>query len=320
MTRALPPQLAVAAALLVALTGCSGSPDLGEAESSLSDVDGVVDADAAWFDGSWKVADASAVSVAVGADLDEADVAQLSEDLGAAVDGLGWDVEPNLAVELDDDADAVPFLSHFPGDEAASPPTDVSTYTVHAANLDERDLDADLRFLLHAQEVLGAPVQVGFGDEDVLDATAELTTTAGQSAAVIERLVADPLLTGAARWRISGPDLLLESEAGLTKADAALWGQLLAGTQTLGGLTRTQVGLAVRGDRRLTVVQVTMRADGPAATATADVTTPAGQLWERLERLGVDELDVVVEGSDEALTRAYFENGERGWEPYEGGG
>ncbi|MDP2775456.1 MAG: hypothetical protein Q8O61_18025, partial [Nocardioides sp.] len=70
----------VALVLLVA-TACSGSPDLGEAEADLAAVDGVVDADAAWFDGSWKVADAAAVSVAAGADLAEADLEQLAQEL-----------------------------------------------------------------------------------------------------------------------------------------------------------------------------------------------------------------------------------------------
>lgn len=322
MTRALTGRLSVlpvAVALVVTLTACSGSPDLGEAEGDLAAVDGVVDADAAWFDGSWKVADAAAVSVAVGGDLDEAGVAQLSEDVRGAVSGLDWEVEPNLAVELDDDADAVPFLSHFPVDQVASPPTDISTYTVHAANLDDRDLDADMRFLLHARDVLGAPVQVSFSDEDVLEATSVVSTPASESTAMLERLVGDPLLTGPARWRVSGPDLLLESEAGLTPGDAALWGRLLAGSAFLGGLERAGVTLAINGDRRLTVVEVAMRADGPAARATADVTDQARQLWERLEVLGVDQVDVIVEGSDEALTRAFFEGGDGAWEPYDGG-
>lgn len=305
-------------ALLLTLTACSGSPDLGEAEGDLAGVDGVVDADAAWFDGSWKVADAAAVSVAAGADLDEADVEQFAQDLTTAVDGLGWEVEPNLAVELDDDADAVPFLSHFPGDDNAPPPTDVSTYTVHAANLDERDLDADLRFLLHAAGVLGAPVQVAFTDEDVLEATTDLTTPAAESVAVLRRVVGDPLLTVPVRWRISGPDLILESDAGLTQADVALWGRVVRGSEGLGGLERIQVGLAVEADRRLTLVRLTLRAAGPASVAGRAVTKPARLLSERLDRLGVDQVDVVVEGSDEALTRSFFEGGDGAWEPYDG--
>lgn len=304
--------------LLLVATACSGSPDLDEAEGDLAGVDGVVDADAAWFDGSWKVADAAAVAVAAGADLDEAEVAQLAQALTAAVDGLGWKVEPNLAVELDDDADAVPFLSHFPGDDNAPPPTDVSTYTVHAANLDERDLEADLRFLLHAQDVLTVPVQVAFTDADVLEATADLATPASEAAAVLARLVDDPLLAAPARWRITGPDLLLESEAGLTEADVALWGRVVRGSEALGGLERTRVGLAVTADRRLTLVRLTLRSDGPAAAAGRAVTASARELSERLDRLGVDQVDVVVEGADEALTRSFFEGGGGAWEPYDG--
>lgn len=318
MTRALPGRLAVVTALLVALTACSGSPDLGEAEGDLAAVDGVVDADAAWFDGSWKVADAAAVSVAVGGDLDEAGVAQLSEGVTGAVSGLDWEVEPNLAVELDDDADAVSFLSHFPGDQVASPPTDISTYTVHAANLDDRDLNADLRFLLHARDVLGSPVQVAFGDEDVLEATAEVPTGADELTAVLGRLVADPVLAGPVRWRVSGPDALLETDAGITKVDVALWGRIVGDSERLGGLDRTRVALAIDGDRRLTVVRLTVRAVRPAGAAAQAVTEPARQLAARLDRLGVDQVDVIVEGSDEALTRAFFEGGDGAWEPYDG--
>ncbi|MDP2771990.1 MAG: hypothetical protein Q8O61_00420 [Nocardioides sp.] len=306
------------ALVLLAATACSGSPDLGAAEADLAGVDGVVDADAAWFDGSLKVADAAAVSVAAGADLAEADVEQLAQELITTVDGLGWEVEPNLAVELDDDADAVPFLSHFPGDDNAPPPTDISTYTVHAANLDERDLEDDLRFLLHAATVLEAPAQVAFTDEDVLEAAADVTTPAGDLTAVLERLVEDPLLSRPVRWRISGPDLLLESSAGLTPADVALWDRIASGSESLGGLARTRVDLAVEADRRLTVVRVTLRADGPASAGTRAVTEPARALSQRLDRLGVDQVDVVVEGSDEALVRAFFEGGEgRPWEPYD---
>lgn len=314
-----PAVVASTVVLLLALTACSGSPDLGRAEDDLAEVDGVVDADAAWFDGSFKVADAAAVSVAVGADLDEADVARLSQDLTDAVDGLGWEVEPNLAVELDDDADAVPFLSHFPGDEAASPPTDISTYTVHEANLDDRDLAADLRFLLHAQEALEAPVQVSFGDGDVLEATAEVATPATGLEEVLRGVVADPVLSVPARWRVTGPDLLLESEAGLTEDDVALWQQVVTSSEALAGLVRTRVALSLDGDRRLTVVSVTLRSEGPAAAATEAVTEPARRLSVRLDKLGVDQVDVVVQGPDEALTRAFFEGGGGAWEPYDPG-
>lgn len=323
MTRAPLGRLTVPVALLLApllaLTACSGSPDLDRAEDDLAEVDGVVDADAAWFDGSFKVADAAAVSVAVGADLDETRAARLSQDLTTAVDSLGWEVEPNLAVELDDDADAVPFLSHFPGDEVASPPTDISTYTVHEANLGGRDLAADLRFLLHAQDALEAPVQVSFGDEDVLESTAEVATTATGLEAVLRGIASDPVLTVPARWRVTGPDLLLESEAGLTEDDAALWRQVVARSEALGGLERTRVALSLDGDRRLTVVSLTLRSEVPAQEATETVTEPARRLSVRLDKLGVDQVDVVVQGPDEALTRAFFEGGDGAWEPYDAG-
>lgn len=317
MTRSPLGRLAVVGAVLLTVTGCSGSPDLEEAERTLADVGGVVDADAAWFDGSLKVADASAVSVAVGDGLEEADVDDLAEGLTAAVDGLDWENEPNLAVELDDDADAVPFLSSFPGDENAPPPTDVSTYTVHAANLDDRDLGPDLRFLLRAGDLLGAPVQVEFGAEDVLDATTDVTTPAAELGRELERLVADPVLAVPARWRITGPDLLLESEAGLTSAHVTLWERLLSGGERLGGLERTQTALSVSGDGRLTVVRLTVRADGPAVGAARAVTRPAQLLSARLERSGVDQVDVVVEGTDETLTRAFYEGSQGSWQPYE---
>ncbi|WP_193611879.1 hypothetical protein [Nocardioides lijunqiniae] len=294
------------ALVLVGLAACSGAPDTGRAEQRLSGVDGVVDADAAWVGGSFKVAPSAAVSVAVGDDLTAQEASGLAPRLLDTLAGLDWEASPALAVELDDDADATPFLPRRPEDDPGPRPTDASTYTSGPGDLDRRDLAGDLALLVGATEVLEAPAQLEVTGADEVTLTAVLPTDAAASGTLVRDASTDQALTAAGlRWRLTGPDLALEVESGLTPEIADLWALVAEDTAELGGLPRGRVVLSVDDEQPLRLVRLELTADSPAARAAAGVTGPARRLYERLAAAGVDELEVVVTGADTQVRRAF---------------
>ncbi|WP_193607496.1 hypothetical protein [Nocardioides lijunqiniae] len=294
------------ALVLVGLAACSGAPDTERAEQRLSGVDGVLDADAAWVGGSFKVAPSAAVSVAVGDDLTAQEASELAPGLLDTLADLDWEASPALAVELDDDADATPFLPRRPDDDPGPRPTDVSTYSTGPGDLDRRDLAGDLALLVGATQVLEAPAQLEVTGADEATLTAVLPTDAAASGVLVREVSTDQALSGTGlRWRLTGPDLALEVESGLTPEVADLWALVAEDTAELGGLARGRVVLSVDDEQPLRLVRLELTADAPAARAAAGVTGPARRLYERLATAGVDELEVVVTGADTQVRRAF---------------
>jgi hypothetical protein len=312
------PALPAALALLLALTACSGEPDTAAAERELGEVDGVVDADVAWVEGSFKVAASAAFAVAVG-DLTSTSASDLAPGLLDTVADLDWDGDVTLAVQLDDEADASPFVPR-PADKGQVPqPTDVTTYSASVGTVEDRDLAADLALMVEARDVLGGQVQLRAEGDATASLTAELDTDAeGSVARVNEASARRDLAVDGMSWRVSGRGLFLELESELTPADGLLWAAVVDGTADLGGLARERLVLSVDAEQELRVVRVELRADDPVAEATARVGRPAGELFERwAQQAGVDELHVEVTGTDGSRSRTFYDGATEGWE--EGG-
>ncbi|WP_134742093.1 hypothetical protein [Nocardioides sp. 503] len=311
------PALPAALALLLTLTACAQEPDTAAAERDLAAVDGVVDADVRWVEGSFKVPASAALAVAVGEDLTTASVDRLVPGLLDAVADLGWDGDVTLAVQVSDEADGSPFVPRPPGKGQVPQPTDVTVYSASVGSLEDRDLAADLSLLVEARDVLGGQAQLRAEGGGTSTLTAELETDAVGSVGLVEEASARRTLTvDDLTWRVSGRGLLLEVESALTPADGLLWAAVVDGTSDLGGLERERLVLSVDAEQGLTVVSVELRAEGPVAEATGAVSRRAQELQERWAGgAGVDEVRVEVTGTDGSRSRTFFEGATEGWEP-----
>ncbi|MEJ7833729.1 MAG: hypothetical protein WKF79_12495 [Nocardioides sp.] len=152
---------------------------------------------------------------------------------------------------------------------------------------------------------------------DLATAERELEAVDGVVAAV----AMDPVLVGYdVRWQISGPDLLIESDTGLSVSDAELWKRLVTGAETVPGLRRTQVGLRIEGDKPRAPVRVAnleLHTDGRALAAARGATRQLNRLSRQLA-LGADpvELWVNVAGPDDAVEQSFPLSGASSWSSF----